>query len=887
MEPRRWSRLRALFDEALDLDPGERANWVATVTSDDPDLGGELARLLVQEERAEITIAAGDAQRDAISLGALAHFPAWDPLELVGRDVGGYQIEGLLGRGGMGVVYLARQRTPRRTVALKTLANPLGSAKERSRFRLEIEVLGALQHAAIAQVFDAGELVVDGRAVLFVAMELVEEALDIVRYAEGQGLERNSRIALLRTACEAVHHAHRRGIVHRDLKPANLLVGRGGLVKVIDFGLARVDASAQLGVTALLTLEGSVLGTLEYMSPEHVAGLPQDIDVRSDIFSLGCVLYELLVGRPPRELGGLSLTQAIQRIQTLDVHAPPSVPRPLRAVLARCLDRDPDRRYATAADLAADLGRFVQGESVFALRGQRIAAVTGFSRRHRVLLSALLAVIAALSIGLVRAKRATVRANRATEHANRETERANEETQHALQAQARTRSEADSAIEVATALSRVLTSVQSFANGRDAKVVDILRAVELSVPDVSDARARATVASVAGQGLLSLNELERAGPLLEGAARELTELEPPDSPRRLLALSAYADYLEQVGRYDESLRVSLDVLPLARERLGAHAYTTTYVGINAGVCYVRLGRLAEARDHYGALLEDIAAFPVPNPQMEVSVRDRLAQVHMSMDNQTEAKEELARAQDVMERNGGGGSLFAVALKATRASIEEQLENFDAALQLQLEALQVYATRAGTAGNCVIAALNAARLLCELDRMPEAAALLAEHAAALAEAEAEPARYHAHWHIVEAMLACRQRDFEAAEIAARKALALGAKLVPDGWPEDANARFVLVCALRGLSRSEDAVREVRAGLPTARRVHGAVSAYVLKLLRMEALLLRELGREAEAREVAVTAITALRDATSDPAVLESWSHELEHAEGVFDALLDGR
>ena len=856
MDPDRWTRLRALFDEALDRPLTTRVSWATNATADDPTLCTELLRLLAEESRTS----------DALSLGALEHVADWDPEQLAGRELAGYKLEGILGKGGMGVVYRAQQRTPRRSVALKTLSSPFSSAKERNRFRLEIEVLGALRHRAIAQVYDAGTLNVDGQAVPYVAMELVEDARDLVRYAESVGLDTQGRIRLVREVCEGVHHAHRRGIVHRDLKPANLLVDASGQVKVIDFGLARVDDSRALGISTLETLAGSILGTLEYMSPEHVAGSPQDIDVQSDVFSLGCVLYELLVGRPPRDLAGLSLSQAIHKVEASVVTVTRSVPRPLRAILARCLAHQPEHRYVSAAELGADLERYERGESVLALRGHTFAMVAGFSRRNRSLLVALSCIIAALSIGLYRANRAT---------------------QRALLAKEETRTEADTSLAIATALSSVLSSVQPFVSGREARVVDVLIDVERSLPLIEDRRARASVASTVGQALVNLREFERAGPVLEAAMHELTELEGADSPKRLLAVAGYADYLEQVGRYQESLDLCRAAMPHARARLGVDNHTTRYIATNTGVCLVRVGALADARDLYRQMIVDALDDGSRNYQYEVATLERLAQVLLALDEPGEALTELDRALEIMNTTGGGHTLYAVALKSTRAQIEEVLGRYEEALALHLEVMAAYEARSDSIGNALIGAINATTMLIELGRLDEAQELIVSRVAKVAEAEPEPGRYTSHWWAVEARLANARGEFETAEDKARRAIELGAKLVPSGWPDDHMARRSLACAQRALGALGAALATLRDGLEIARRVHPATSEQVLGLTWREVSLLGDLGRTTEADEVAARCADTLRQAKATPEALDAWSQRVASSARAFDQDLSGR
>ncbi|MEZ6014964.1 MAG: serine/threonine-protein kinase [Planctomycetota bacterium] len=853
MDQETWARLRALFDEALDQPPEERQRWATAAAVDDAELQGELVRLLAEERRAN----------DALSLGALEHVPSWDPSALVGRELGGYLIDGVLGRGGMGIVYRARQRSPRRTVALKTLSNPISSTREQSRFRLEIEVLGALQHRAIAQVFDAGTLDVHGQLAPYVAMEFIEGGLDVARHAAQAGLDARARVALVREACEGVHHAHRRGIIHRDLKPGNLLVDPSGQVKVIDFGLARVDATHTLAVSAVETMAGSVLGTLEYMSPEHVSGAPQEIDVRSDVYSLGCVLYELLVGRAPRELAGLSLSQAIQRVSSFEVRPPKHLARPLRAVLGKALAHDPLHRYATAAELGADLARFERGETVLALRGHALAQFAGFSRRNRSVIATLVGVIAALSFGLYRTNVARNDAEAAEHNA---------------------RTEADTSLEIATSLSSVISSVQPFIDGREAKVIDVLHNLEGSLALIEDPRARASVAMVLGQGLVNLREFDRAGPVLERAARELTDLEGVHSPRRILAVAAYADFLEQTGKYQASLDLSRETFPIARERLGVNSYTTRYLGTNMAVCLVRMGRFAEARDLYREAIEDALTAKERNHQFEVATLERLAQVLVSLDAPREALVELNRAQEILETTGGARSLFAVALKGTRAEIHERLGELPLALQLNLEVMAAYEARTDSGGNALVAALNAGALLIHLDRLAEARALIVPRRQTLAEVEPEPGRYHSYWYLLEAQLACREADFETTREQAMLALDLGTALVPSGWPEDHMARRLLATAQRALGDRAAALATLRTGLEVAERIYPLAGPQVLALARRELLVMRELGQDWGA--AAAARASKLRAGGATEEQLQDWTARTGDLDHAFDTELIG-
>jgi serine/threonine-protein kinase len=276
-----------------------------------------------------------------------------------GRAVAGYEILDLLGRGAMGVVYKARQPGLNRVVALKMiLAGEHAGAQDVARFRVEAVAVARLQHPNIVQVYEAGEA--DGRP--YFSMEYVE-GQSLARRIAGTPQSPPEAARLVQVLAVAVQAAHDGGIVHRDLKPANVLVAPDGAPKITDFGLAKAleDDAGQ-------TQSGAVLGTPSYMSPEQAEGRLAAVGPRSDVYSLGAVLYELLTGRAPFKAG--SVLDTLQQVRTMEPLAPvrlaPSVPRDLETVCLKCLQKDPGKRYQTAGALAEDLRRFLAGEPIMA-----------------------------------------------------------------------------------------------------------------------------------------------------------------------------------------------------------------------------------------------------------------------------------------------------------------------------------------------------------------------------------------------------------------------------------------------------------------------------------------------------------------------------------------
>jgi serine/threonine-protein kinase len=309
----------------------------------------------------------------------------------------GYEILEVLGRGGMSVVYKARHLSLNRLVAVKMiLAGAHAGPGELARFRIEAETVARLQHPNIVQVYDVGTH--EGQP--FMALEFVDGSL--ARTLAGMPLPPRHAAQWLETLARAVHHAHQRGIVHRDLKPANVLLSRAGLLKIADFGMAKLVANP----SPIQTQTGAILGTPSYMAPEQAEGKTRQIGPATDVYGLGAILYEMLTGRPP--FRGSTLTETLEQVCKHEPLLPsrlhPNLPRDLETICLRCLQKEPERRYASAQALAEDLGAFLAGEPIRSRRaglGERL--VRGARRRpiETVLLGTGLMALVALAVGLM------------------------------------------------------------------------------------------------------------------------------------------------------------------------------------------------------------------------------------------------------------------------------------------------------------------------------------------------------------------------------------------------------------------------------------------------------------------------------------------------------
>ena len=346
--------------------------------------------------------------------------------------IGRYHIKRVIATGGMGTVYEAAQENPRRVVAVKVMKQGIASKSALRRFEYEGQILGRHRHPGIAQIYEAGTHVPDPSrdregAVPYFAMEYIPNAKTITKYAEEKKLGTRQRMELFAKVCDAVHHGHQKGIIHRDLKPSNILVDSTGQVKIIDFGVAR-STDSDMAVTTLQTDVGQLIGTLQYMSPEQCDADPHDIDIRSDVYALGVVFYEMLCGKPPYDLTCVAMHQATRIIREQHPTKLSTLDRTLRGdvetIALKALEKERDRRYQSTADFAHDIQRYLTGEAILARRASVVYQLRLFARRNKAVFASLAAVLVVLVGGIAVSTTLYVRAERARSETAAERDRA-------------------------------------------------------------------------------------------------------------------------------------------------------------------------------------------------------------------------------------------------------------------------------------------------------------------------------------------------------------------------------------------------------------------------------------------------------------------------------
>ena len=567
-----WKRVKELVADALELPPERRHAFLDDLEAEAPEVSERVKHLVNAVEES------GDPLEQAAEEPRVI---TARPVDWTGKSLGGYAVKRFVARGGMGEVYEAVQESTGRRVALKLLSG--GSSGDspgvwRTRFRHEIGILARLEHPAVAQILDADvEVDADGREWPYLALEYVEGE-PLIAFAEARDLPVERRIELLIEVCAGVQHAHQRGVIHRDLKPENILVADtvdgGAQPKVLDFGVARVfaDGEGRAGgerdkPPTHLTRAGELIGTLSYMSPEQVLGLPDAVDTRTDVHALGVLLFQLLTGRLPIDLAGVPLPEAVRRLRESEPAAPSAVDPALRGdldtICATAMARDCEARYASVSELAADLGRYLRREPIAARPASRFYHLKMFARRNRGLVAGL--VLAALVL-LIGSGTTTVGLMQAREEARR-TRDANR------------------------FLGEILSAVDPEMLGKDVTVREVL---DLNAPRIdavfaSDERTRAELHATVGWTYFNLGEYERARAHLGDALTLYRALDGADSEnalstRRLLQIVT----LEFDAASDGALAEARELVEQTAAALGpAHADS---LGARVGLAHVLAGR---------------------------------------------------------------------------------------------------------------------------------------------------------------------------------------------------------------------------------------------------------------------------------------------------------
>ncbi|MCC7014282.1 MAG: protein kinase [Planctomycetes bacterium] len=789
-DSQRFARVRRLFEEALELQPNERRAFVRQATAAEPELEPELERLLAAVREHDEFLTPPTASR----VGA-TYAPA--PTLTAGDVVGDYTIESLLGSGGMGAVYAATQRRPSRSVALKLLGL-MPTPDIARRFELEGEILARLRHPGIAAIHELGLYRTPaGHEVPFLAMELIEGARDLVTYVREQGLALEARLALFRQVCAAAHHAHQRGVIHRDLKPGNVLVDSAGHPKLIDYGIARLSEPSTTDATTTRT--GALLGTLQYASPEQLSGAVEAIDVRSDVYSLGLMLYELVSDRRPYEVAGRPITEVVAEVCEREPVPPsrvaPNVPRELDWVVMKAIAKDRERRYDSAAELALDLERFAADQPLLAGPPTARYVVSKFLSRHRVavaltalILLSLLAGFAATWLALVEARKQSARADAALQAEKRQAER----TASALERQTA----------VLDALGTTLGALEPGQDGRHVTLAELLerRSAQLAVDEHVEPEVRASLQGFLTQAYFNLGLLEPASTAAEGGLEALAASREVDLAMRARLHGMLSRLRILAGRLDDAeVELELTIADLsALDRLESSEGVEVYR--LRGELLEKRGRIAEAAEQYSEVIPRAERVLGPDDPVTLRILSESAMLFSSLRRFDLAEANAREAYERSRRALGPDHPLTLPAAMRYGLILQQLGKTEALVPLQRDVVD-----------------GALRAFGEQHRNVP----------------------YAMYSLASAQLATR--DAAGAEATARRALELAGRHHPDDDEIDGIVRIPLSNALVTLGREAEALELLEVGVQ--RLASGPLAAHPLLVDQrgMLASLYAKLGR----------------------------------------------
>jgi serine/threonine protein kinase/tetratricopeptide (TPR) repeat protein len=730
-----------LAKAALELQPSERTAFLAALT-DDPSLREEVESLSESYERGETVIdqpsaeyLANVATRVREEVVSAAQLKLGDIKLAAGSRIGPYRIVREVGRGGMGVVFEAEQEEPvRRTVALKLVKWGMDTREVIARFESERQALALMNHPYIANVLDAGATE-QGR--LFFAMEYVK-GVPITEYCDTHRLTIRERLELFIRVCEGIQHAHQKGVLHRDIKPSNVLVSiqdDKAVPKIIDFGLAKA-ISQRLTEKTIYTELGQLVGTPEYMSPEQAKMTNLDVDTRTDVYSLGVMLYELLVGARPfeeqasRHAGFYEITRRIReddpprpsaRLSSLrDTSTAtaakrrldlPALEKQLRGdldwVTMKALEKDRVRRYGSAQELARDVQRYLGNEPVQA-RPPSLAYTMGkFVRRNRVVVAAACLVLTALLVGLAAAAAGFLRARHERDLAEK----------------ARNESEA-----VTDFLAGMLAAADPSELGKDVTVRQVLDQAASSLGErfagqpLIEARLRGTI----GETYEALGLYGEAEPHLRRALEIQSELQPEEQPERLKAIHDLALLYRKQGRLEEAEPLSIAALEGARRALGEEHPQTLAAMHSLASLYQDQGRHQEAEALYLETLDLRSRVLGAEHNDTLSTKNNLGWFYKELGRFDEAEELLSGSLDVHRRVLGDEHPDTLIAMNNLASVFMTSGRYPEAEALYVEALELFRRFLGESHPHTLANLNnLAGLYSDQGRYDEAGRMLTE------------------------------------------------------------------------------------------------------------------------------------------------------------------
>ena len=730
METQRWVVIESLYEKALALDPVERSAWLRRTCAGDAALIHEIESLLAcsdahlsnpgahsgvarlwhhivalsdPDQQVPGPAATIDSQGESSEPGVISAFPS---------TIGRYRILSRIGEGGMGVVYEAEQDQPRRTVALKVIKSGLSDPKMVRRFEHELLALGRLQHPGIAQVYEAGSGETGFDPQPYFAMEFIR-GQPLLEYADANQLFVRQRLDLMAKLCEAVHYAHQHGIIHRDLKPGNILVDETGQPKILDFGVARItDDNARMTHQTDL---GQIVGTLAYMSPEQVMADPLELDTRSDVYALGVVLYQLLAARLPYKVSP-RLPEAVRTIQEEEPTPLSTISSAYRGdietIVGKALEKDKTRRYSSAAELAADIQRYLRDEPIMARPASTIYQMQKFARRHRPLVFGVAAVFVVLVAGIIVSTQEAVRANREAEASRAISDFLQNDllAQASAANQARPNNTPDPDLKVRTAVDRAAARISDRFDKQpevEAAIRDTIGQTYMDLGLYPEARTQFERALdlqrrvFGAKNPTTLKTLNRIGysaflqgtyPEAEALLKQTLEMQRrvlgAEHPDTLSSIGALADVYWRQSKYPEAEALYSEVLSMQRRLLGPEHPDTLESMHDIAVVYFEQGKYTEAEALENQTLEIRRRVLGPEHPRTLASMDNLASVFYAQGKYAQAESLEGRTLEIRRRVLGPEHPETLMSMGNLANVYESEGKYAAAEILQSTSLEI-------------------------------------------------------------------------------------------------------------------------------------------------------------------------------------------------------